>query len=71
VPVELVRVFFQQIDVVGSTMGNLHELRGLIDFLRATGVRPRIDSTFPLADAATGFSRLAAGDVFGKVVFTL
>ncbi len=71
VPVELVRVFFQQIDVVGSTMGNLHQLRGLIDFLRATGVRPHIDSTIPLAEAATGFSRLATGDVFGKVVFTL
>jgi NADPH:quinone reductase-like Zn-dependent oxidoreductase len=70
VPLELVRVFFQQIDVVGSTMGNLHELRGLIDFLRATGLRPRIDSTMPLAQAAAGFARLASGEVFGKVVFT-
>jgi NADPH:quinone reductase-like Zn-dependent oxidoreductase len=67
----LARIFFTQVDVLGSTMGNISELRGMLDFLVATGVRPVIDSELPLADARDGFRRMAAGDVFGKVVFTL
>ena len=70
-PLELARVFFNQVDILGSTMGNVRELRGLLDFLVATGVRPVIDSTLPLAQARDGFARMVDGDVFGKVVFTL
>jgi NADPH:quinone reductase-like Zn-dependent oxidoreductase len=38
--------------------------------LSATGVRPAIDTTMPLADAAAAYARMAAGDVFGKLVLT-
>jgi NADPH:quinone reductase-like Zn-dependent oxidoreductase len=70
-PADLARVFFTQLDVVGSTMGTRAELRSLISFLVATGVRPVIDSTLPLSEAREGFARMANDDVFGKVVFTL
>jgi hypothetical protein len=30
-----------------------------------------IDSTYALADARAGFEKMAAGDVFGKIVFTI
>ncbi|HEX3824560.1 MAG TPA: zinc-binding dehydrogenase [Mycobacteriales bacterium] len=70
-PLELRRLFFLQIEVLGSTMGTKTELAQLLAFLVTTGVRPVIDSTVPLADARTGFERLLAGDVFGKVVLTL
>jgi NADPH:quinone reductase-like Zn-dependent oxidoreductase len=33
-------------------------------------VRPVIDSTFALADAAEAFARLESGEAFGKVVLT-
>jgi D-arabinose 1-dehydrogenase-like Zn-dependent alcohol dehydrogenase len=68
---ELARVFFNQVDLLGSTMGNARELRGLVDFLVATGVRPLIDSELPLTQARDGFARMLDGDVFGKVVFTI
>lgn len=68
---DLARVFFTQLDVVGSTMGTRDELRRLIGFLVATGVRPVIDSVHPLAEAKAGFARMADEAVFGKVVFTL
>jgi NADPH:quinone reductase-like Zn-dependent oxidoreductase len=67
---ELQRLFFLQIEVLGSTMGTRTELSQLLAFLVATGVRPTIDSTLPLADAREGFERLIAGDVFGKIVLT-
>jgi NADPH:quinone reductase-like Zn-dependent oxidoreductase len=65
---DLTRVFFTQLDVIGSTMGTRGELEGLISMLMATGVRPTIEATLPLADARDGFAKLAAGDVIGKVV---
>jgi NADPH:quinone reductase-like Zn-dependent oxidoreductase len=67
-PADLARIFFTQLDVVGSTMGNRDELRRLAQFLVTTGVRPVIDSALPLADARTGFAKLADGDVFGKII---
>jgi NADPH:quinone reductase-like Zn-dependent oxidoreductase len=69
-PLELQRLFFLQIEVLGSTMGTRTELAQLLAFLVKTGVRPVVDSTFALADASTAFERLVAGDVFGKLVLT-
>jgi NADPH:quinone reductase-like Zn-dependent oxidoreductase len=69
-PADLRRVFFRQLNVVGSTMGTKAELAALLRMLDATGVRPLVDSVLPLADARAAFARLAAGDSFGKVVLT-
>jgi NADPH:quinone reductase-like Zn-dependent oxidoreductase len=68
---DLQRVFFLQLSVVGSTMGTLDELHRLVTFCEVTGVRPLIDATMPLSEARGGFARLAAGDIFGKIVFTV
>jgi NADPH:quinone reductase-like Zn-dependent oxidoreductase len=67
---ELTRIFFLQLRVIGSTMGNRAELASLVQMLDATGTRPLIDRAMPMADAREGFAAMAEGDVFGKVVFT-
>jgi len=67
---DLNRVFFLELSVVGSTMGTRDELVRLVRLLEATGVRPRIDSTFALSHARAAFERLASGEAFGKVVLT-
>jgi NADPH:quinone reductase-like Zn-dependent oxidoreductase len=67
---EVRRVFFQQLRVVGSTMGSRQELLELLRFCELTGVRPVVDRVLPLAQARDGFAALLAGEVFGKVVFT-
>jgi len=69
-PAELTRIFFLELKVVGSTMGTKEELAGLLSFCATTGVRPVIDTVLPLADAREGFTRMAKGDLFGKVVLT-
>jgi NADPH:quinone reductase-like Zn-dependent oxidoreductase len=66
----LARVYFTQVDVLGSTMGNRRELQGLLDLLVATVARPIIDSTFPLARARDGLAKLVDGSLFGKVVLS-
>jgi NADPH:quinone reductase-like Zn-dependent oxidoreductase len=70
-PADLNRIFFLQLSVVGSTMGTRDELAELVGFLDATGVRPLIDDVRPMADARVSFERLAAGEIFGKLVLTL
>ena len=68
---ELTKIFFKQLRVVGSTMGTRSELERLANFVANQGITPVIDSTMPLVDARHGFEKMAAGEVFGKVVFTL
>ena len=70
-PADLNRVFFLQLSVVGSTMGTRDELDRLAVFLEQTGVRPKIDRVMPLEQAKDGFAAMIAGDLFGKVVFTV
>ncbi|GAB3457217.1 zinc-binding dehydrogenase [Streptomonospora sediminis] len=66
---ELNRVFFLQLSVVGSTMGNRDELRRLAEFCARTGVRPEVDRVLPLDRAREGFAAMEQGDLFGKIVF--
>jgi NADPH:quinone reductase-like Zn-dependent oxidoreductase len=67
-PADLARVFFKQLEVVGSTMGTREELRQLVTLLESSGLRPRIDRTLALADVAEGIAAIATGDVLGKIV---
>jgi NADPH:quinone reductase-like Zn-dependent oxidoreductase len=67
---ELTRIFFLQLQVVGSTMGTRDELASLTELLDVSGVRPLIDQVLPMEQARDGFAAMAAGDVFGKIVFT-
>ena len=70
-PSELNRVFFLQLSVVGSTMGSRDQLGRLLRFCEQSGARPLVDRTLPLAQAADGFAAMIAGELFGKVVFTV
>lgn len=69
-PSDLNRVFFLQLNVVGSTMGTRDELEELLSLVVDTGVRPTIDGSFDLHDARDAYARLASGDVVGKLVLT-
>ena len=68
-PSELSRVFFLQLNVVGSTMGTRDELQKLAKLCVTSGIRPRIDRVLPLSEARAGFEAMASGDLFGKIVF--
>jgi NADPH:quinone reductase-like Zn-dependent oxidoreductase len=70
-PAELTRVFFLQLSVVGSTMGTRDELVRLAQFAVDRDIHPTIAATLPLADARDGFAAMLAGELFGKIVFTV
>jgi NADPH:quinone reductase-like Zn-dependent oxidoreductase len=67
---ELNRVFALQLRIHGSTMGTRTELLRLVSLCEQTGVRPLIDSVLPMEQAREAFERMAAGDLFGKIVLT-
>lgn len=65
---DLTRVFWNQLSILGSTMGSMSEFRAVVALLRAGAVRPVIDQVSPAERGATAFGRLERGDHFGKVV---
>ncbi|MEY4136524.1 MAG: hypothetical protein RL205_652 [Actinomycetota bacterium] len=69
-PAQLNRVFFLQLEIIGSTMGTIDELRELVDLLIRTGVRPVIDRVLPMDQAAEAFAVMNDGSVHGKLVLT-
>jgi len=66
---ELTRIFFLQLEVLGSTMGTRDELERLLRLCVERDVRPVIHETMPLSDARAGFEAMAGGELLGKVVF--
>ncbi|MGL4744971.1 MAG: zinc-binding dehydrogenase, partial [Dermatophilaceae bacterium] len=68
---ELTTIFFRQLRVLGSTMGTRGEFEQLVRFVVDRGIEPLVDSVRPLAEARAGFARMVAGDVSGKVLFTV
>jgi NADPH:quinone reductase-like Zn-dependent oxidoreductase len=65
---DLQRIFWNQLSVFGSTMGNRREFAEMLSFVRKRGVKPVIDQVFPLADGANAFARMEEGKQFGKIV---
>ncbi len=68
---ELTRVFFNELSVVGATMGSKDDLAALLRFMARTGVRPVVDSVHPLSAARDALARMESGAHFGKIVVTV
>jgi D-arabinose 1-dehydrogenase-like Zn-dependent alcohol dehydrogenase len=65
--VDLRRVFFLQLEILGSTMGTRDELVSLAELCAERGIRPVVDSVFPFAQTREAFEKLHSGNIFGKV----
>ena len=65
---DLQRIFWNQLSVFGSTMGNRREFAEMLNFVRKRGVKPVIDQVLPLAEGAQAFARMEEGKQFGKIV---
>jgi NADPH:quinone reductase-like Zn-dependent oxidoreductase len=69
-PAALHRLWWKQIDILGSSMGTRADFEGAYDLV-AAGAKPVIDTVFPLADARAAHERLEAGDQFGKILLAI
>jgi NADPH:quinone reductase-like Zn-dependent oxidoreductase len=65
---DLRRVFFHHLSVLGTSMGTRDELEQLLELCARTGLRPIVDAVYPFAQVREAFAHLARGEAFGKVV---
>ncbi len=65
---DLRHLFARQLSLLGSYMGAKRELIQAADLFFKGVVRPVVDRTFPLADAAQAQMRLESSEQFGKIV---
>lgn len=70
-PADLRRIFIRQLTVLGSTLGDLHEMDALLRAVRQGGIRPVVDSTWAMDEVHGALSRLEAGAQFGKLAVRL
>jgi NADPH:quinone reductase-like Zn-dependent oxidoreductase len=68
--INMPRMFFGQLDLLGSTMGNVPEFEALLGAVEG-GLRPVVDSVYPLAQVQDALTRLDQGAQFGKVVLEI
>ena len=64
-PAALHRVWWKQLDILGSTMGTRADFEGAYDLV-AAGATPVIDTVFPLAEARAAHERLEAASSSGR-----
>ncbi|MCP4896196.1 MAG: zinc-binding dehydrogenase [bacterium] len=68
-PEEEVRlVFWNQLTILGSTMGSRSDWRRMVEFLCVAELRPVVDSVLDLEQGADAYRRLQDGAQFGKIV---
>ena len=68
--INLMQLFQQQYRIIGSFGAPLSALSRALDRI-ASGVRPVIDTVYPLSEFRAGVDRLEHRDVFGKILVEL
>jgi len=68
VQMDIRRLFWNQWNIMGSTMGNEAEFDAVANEYRAGRLTPLVDSVFDISQGRKAFERLASGQQFGKVV---
>ncbi len=67
---DLARIFWNQLRILGSTMGSNEEFAEVATLLRTGALSPVVDQVFPAEKGAEAFARLESGEQFGKVVIS-
>ncbi|HEV8268579.1 MAG TPA: zinc-binding dehydrogenase [Thermoanaerobaculia bacterium] len=71
-PEEEIRfIFWKQLSILGSTMGNDDEFRALLSAVGSLGIDPVVDAAYPLSEFRSAYERLESGERLGKIVLTV
>jgi len=65
---DLARIFWNQLRVLGSTMGSNDEFQEITTLFRAGQFPPVVDQVFPPDQCVSAYERLEAQEQFGKIV---
>jgi len=64
------KIFWRQIQIIGTMMGSTADFKAMLDFLNKHQVVPVIDEVFPLADAAKAIAKMEHSSQFGKLALS-
>jgi NADPH:quinone reductase-like Zn-dependent oxidoreductase len=67
----LQRIFWNQLDVRGTTMGSPRDFAGLLKLFTDHHLRPTVDHVYPLAEVAEAHRRMEAAGQAGKLVLAI
>lgn len=65
---DLARIFWNQLRILGSTMGTPDDFAEVVSLYRAGSIRPTVDRVYSPEQCGEAYARLEAGEQFGKVV---
>ncbi|MBM11099.1 MAG: alcohol dehydrogenase [Chloroflexi bacterium] len=63
-------LFSQQKEIYGAFMGTKEDMREIVEMLNRGEVKPVVDRTFPLTEAAAAHEAMEATSFFGKLILT-
>ena len=67
---DLRQIYFRQVQVIGSTMGNHREFLDVMKCIFRGQLKPIVDRVLPLSEARKGHELIEGRSVFGKIVLT-
>lgn len=70
-PLDMFKVFWNQLKLIGSTMGSPADFRGMLQLVEKHEIRPVVDQVFPLAEGNAALERMKEGQQFGKIVLRM
>ena len=70
-PADLRRIFIRQLQIFGSTLGDLDEFRHLLALVERTGLRPVISSTYAMDEVHAALDELERSAQFGKIAISI
>jgi zinc-binding alcohol dehydrogenase/oxidoreductase len=65
------RVYWKQLQVLGSTMGSDKDFSEMLAFVNKNKIIPVVDEVFALEDTVSAFKRMNDGGQFGKIVIKI
>jgi zinc-binding alcohol dehydrogenase/oxidoreductase len=65
------KIFWKQLDILGSTMGNDDEFAEMLTFVNQHQIVPVVDSIFQLEDAQKALDKMATSSQLGKIVLQI
>ncbi|SEF62694.1 zinc-binding dehydrogenase [Algoriphagus boritolerans] len=66
--IEARKVFWNQLKIIGSTMGSDRDFLGMLALVEEHQIHPVIDQVFSLNETEKAFDRMKMGDQLGKIV---
>ena len=71
-PAEEIRlIFWNQLSIIGSTMGSREDWRSLVAAVNAHQLKPVIDTVLPLAEGRAAYERMDQAEQFAKIVLSI